>query len=321
MKARESFKRARREDVSEESHPEGSVSNSGEVNPAPTERSSDSEVDSTHDASYDPQEELSADANLLLEQFVEDWVLTLDREDKISLALFLCYHFQHLLNFTQTRAAEYAGVMLGKLDRAIRQWRQDFIQHGEVPESKQGKYQRSGVLWSSEELNEKVSKFVREHAAVKGEPNLKTATFCEWVNEDLLPNSSLEPGFPRKISIETARKWLHELGFEVLTPAKGMFFDGHERDDVVEYRGQFLRKMIEIGFLHPEQAPTPEAAAAFPSDVPLALAEQRAKTVVFFHDESTFHVNEDQPFQWGEKRQLHAASKKQRVWHYDLGLC
>ena len=34
--------------------------------------------------------------------------------------------------------------------------------------------------------------------------------------------------------------------------------------------------------------------------MPLALAEQ-AKTVVFFHDESTFHVNEDQPFQWGEK--------------------
>ena len=72
-----------------------------------------------------------------------------------------------------------------------------------------------------------------------------------------------------------------------------MFFDGHEREDVVAYRQVFLRKMIEVGFLHPEQAPTPEAAAVFPHDVPLALAEERAKTVVFFHDESTFHVNED----------------------------
>lgn len=35
--------------------------------------------------------------------------------------------------------------------------------------------------------------------------------------------------------------------------------------------------------------------------MPLALAEERAKTVVFFHDESTFHVNKDQPFQWNEK--------------------
>ena len=31
------------------------------------------------------------------------------------------------------------------------------------------------------------------------------------------------------------------------------------------------------------------------------LAEERAKTVLFFHDESTFHVNKDQPFQWGKK--------------------
>ena len=294
IKAREGVKRAR----TEESHPESA---STSVNPAPTERSSESEVETTPDPSYDPDEELSADANLILERFVEDWILTLDRDDKVSLGLFLCYHLQHLFNFTQTKAAEYVGVMLGKSDCTIRQWCHDFIESGEVPESKQGKYQRSGVLWSSEELNEKASTFVREHAAVKGEPNLKTATFCEWVNQDLLSNTSLEPGFPRKISIETARKWLHELGFEVLTPAKGMFFDGHERDDVVEYRGNFLRKMIEVGFLHPEQAPTPEAAAAFPPDVPLALAAERAKTVVFFHDESTFHVNKDQPFQWGKK--------------------
>jgi len=39
-------------------------------------------------------------------------------------------------------------------------------------------------------------------AAVKGEPNLKTATFCEWVNEVI----SLEPDFLRKIAIETARR-------------------------------------------------------------------------------------------------------------------
>lgn len=61
-----------------------------------------------------------------------------------------------------------------------------------------------------------------------------TTMFCCWVNEELLPNSSLEPGFPRKVSIETARKWLHHLGFEVLTPSKGILFDGYERDDVGE---------------------------------------------------------------------------------------
>ena len=87
----------------------------------------------------------------------------------------------------------------------------------------------------------------------------------------------LEPGFPRHISVETARKWLHELGFEVLS---AMFFDGHEREDVVKERKIFLEKMIEIGFLHPSETPTPEAASSFPSTVPLPLADVREKTVV-----------------------------------------
>ncbi len=173
-------------------------------------RSSDSEVST--DPSYDPAEDLSTDANLRLEQFAEEWVVTLDREDKVSLALFLCYHLEHLFGHSHTKAAEYTGMMLGKSDRTVRQWRHDFMEKGEIAESKQGKYQRTGVLWSSEDLNEKATKFlIHANAAVKGQPSLTSAAFCQWVNEDLLPNSKLEPGFPSHIGIETARKWLHEL--------------------------------------------------------------------------------------------------------------
>lgn len=142
---------------------------------------------------------------------------------------------------------------------------------------------------------------MQESAAVKGQPNITAPMFCEWVNQELLPNSSLEPGYPRKISVETARKWLHHLDFCVLTPSKGLFFDGHERDDVVAYRGEFVRKMIETGFLHPEQAPTPEAQSAFPHDVPLASTGTREKAVFFFLDKSTFQANDDQKFVWGLK--------------------
>ena len=42
------------------------------------------------------------------------------------------------------------------------------------------------------------------------------------MNDSLLPNSTLESGFPRKVCLETARKWLHQLGFEVLTTQKGI---------------------------------------------------------------------------------------------------
>ena len=32
--------------------------------------------------------------------------------------------------------------------------------------------------------------------------------------------------------------------------------------------------MYEIGFLHPEQAPTPELQGAYPSDIPLVSVEE-----------------------------------------------
>ena len=91
------------------------------------------------------------------------------------------------------------------------------------------------------------------------------------------------------------------MDFEVLTPRKGIFVDGHERPDVVESRKAFLRKMVKIGFLHFTNAPTEQARQALPEDVDPPILERREKTVVFFHDETTFQSNEDQTLQWGVK--------------------
>lgn len=120
-------------------------------------------------------------------------------------------------------------------------------------------------------------------------------------HQSLLPNVTLEPGFPRKTSPETARKWLHHLGFEVLTAKKGIFIDGDECPDVVAYRTEFLCKMVKIGFLHFTNAPTEGAQKALPTNIDPPIAERREKTVVFCHEESTFQSNDDQTLQWGFK--------------------
>ena len=41
-------------------------------------------------------------------------------------------------------------------------------------------------------------------------------------DNELLPKSVLDPGYPRRVSVETAQKWLHDLGFDVLQMSKGM---------------------------------------------------------------------------------------------------
>ena len=90
-------------------------------------------------------------------------------------------------------------------------------------------------------------------------------------------------------------------GLQVLTSKKGSFVDGHERPDVVEYRKRFLRRMVGLGFLNLENAPTDEAKQALPTDLECPSQAILDKTIVFFHDKSTFQCNDDQPTFWGTK--------------------
>jgi len=44
----------------------------------------------------------------------------------------------------------------------------------------------------------------------------------------------------RSISIQTAQCWLHKMGWQYGKKRNGMYIDGYERDDVVEYRDAFI---------------------------------------------------------------------------------
>lgn len=46
----------------------------------------------------------------------------------------------------------------------------------------------------------------------------------------------------QKISEGSARRWLAKLGYELKEVKKGVYVDGHEREDVVAYRKQFLEQ-------------------------------------------------------------------------------
>lgn len=151
------------------------------------------------------------DVNELVEDYAKDWVNSLDRDDLRSLSILLHYLLVCLLQLGATDASRWIADVIGKCERTIRDWRASFIaSKGSFPNTMQGRYQRTGVLWHNKELNELATRYVRENRVVKGKPNLNLQSFTVWVNTVLLPNHALDPGFPRKISCETARKWLHD---------------------------------------------------------------------------------------------------------------
>ena len=104
-------------------------------------------------------------------------------------------------------------------------------------------------MWSNESFNKKAAGYIDTNASVKGKPNLTAHSFRQWVNDVSLPNETFEPGFPRKIGVETARKWMHEMGYEVLTSKTGAYVDGHKGDDVVLYPKHFCYGWSLLDFL------------------------------------------------------------------------
>ena len=150
----------------------------------------------------------------MAEEPVQSWLDHLPRDD---LQLLLYARLPTVFGVQKTDTAVVVGKVLDKSERTIRRWVDDFVSNGgEFSDSRQGHYIRINTLMTNEDLCERARVYVRENAAQRGRPNLTASSFCHWVNNELLPNSVLEPGYPHRVSVETARKWLHELGFEIL---------------------------------------------------------------------------------------------------------
>ena len=126
--------------------------------------------------------------------------------------------------------------------------------------SRQGKHERLMVL-SDEELRKKACKWVHENAFKKGQPNMTAAMFCNYVNSTLLPSQHLPPHFPRTISFRTAVRWLHHLGFKPMSHKKGIYIDGHKREDVVKYRKEYLNVLHQYQVNH---QPLPQCSDEVP---------------------------------------------------------
>jgi hypothetical protein len=66
----------------------------------------------------------------------------------------------------------------------------------------------------------------------------------QQVNGVIIPSLGLDTG-GQQISESTARRWLTKLGYELKEVKKGIYIDGHEREDVVAYWNKFLKEFAE----------------------------------------------------------------------------
>lgn len=104
--------------------------------------------------------------------------------------------------------------------------------------------------------------------------------------------------FRAGIRSRTARKWLNRLGYKWKEVQKGVFYDGHEREDIVEYRKKFLEEMKK---LLPYFVEFGEDGSILPKEYPddCAIGEPNRRPIIMItHDESTFLANDGRQRVW-----------------------
>ncbi|KAJ3521969.1 hypothetical protein NMY22_g12088 [Coprinellus aureogranulatus] len=104
----------------------------------------------------------------------------------------------------------------------------------------------------------------------------------------------------RSISLSQAYRWLRANGYRYGRRRRGMYIDGHEREDVVAYREEFIERWAEYE----------KRMVVFDNDGQVATVPQGFKLpnpatpfelILVTHDESTFYENDRRNLCWSHE--------------------
>jgi predicted transcriptional regulator len=212
-------------------------------------------------------------------------------------------------------AAEAHGFSPKWGARLVRSWARDWIKTRDLPESEKGRHVKVFSLLQNTDVRMELQAYVRsnkwsmnpkklaEFSEQKMVPT-EAKKYLEGVVEQEMPRGLQKyiqtELFPRigvkaskGISLSTARRWLRNEGFHYIHHKKALYYDGHERPDVVDYRqNDFLPKMAEY---------LPRLVDFEVDDVeqPKAPANYVERGIVaVWHDEMTAQGNDGQKMGW-----------------------
>ena len=168
--------------------------------------------------------------------------------------------------------------------KVIKKWARNWIEKGELPISLQSCHQKTKSFIDDEDVIEKSLEFIREN-----EGKITPKLYRTFVINTLFPQMGI---ITSSITEKTARIWLKKLGLIPQSRKKGIYFDGHERPDVLEYRVTFLKKMEEFEKLMPIFE-----GNNMDQKNPI-LSDEEKLHILVTHDECLFYANDDRPTIW-----------------------
>ncbi|KZT20128.1 hypothetical protein NEOLEDRAFT_1076194 [Neolentinus lepideus HHB14362 ss-1] len=172
------------------------------------------------------------------------------------------------------------------LARQLREWTHDFIQsEKKLPTHLYGKF-KSSIL-----EHEDLAQEIHLHLQGKGK-YICAAHIVQYLET---PEMRERLNLKKPISERTAQRWIHNMGYRWKKEPKGQYKDGHERQDVVDYRQNvFLPRWLKL-----EARTRIWNTDGSEADESATRETRRARWIVIWHhDESIFYANDRRHLRW-----------------------
>jgi hypothetical protein len=189
--------------------------------------------------------------------------------------------------------------------RVIRRWIHQFLNSGKLPQH--GYRGQKSTILEDEDIALEIQLKLAERAKDR---YIRALDVVEIVATEQVQEQLEAAGIQhRQISERTARQWLKRFQWRYSQKKKGMYIDGHEWDDVVAYRQQFVSRFFKdyaprmFTWDHEGNMTRPANGFAIPNNRPFRL-------ILVTHDESTFYANDERKSRWVHQDQKAVTERK-----------
>jgi hypothetical protein len=158
------------------------------------------------------------------------------------------------------------------------------MEHKKLPDFKMGQHGKRFSPLKIREVAQDVQKKILEiKTGFRSLPFL-----CHLINTKVIPDHM--DGAEGRTTCRTLAKHMRQWGFKLATTGKNVYYDGHEREDVVKYRGEWAKRMMEYK----------RRMDVFTGDEnhPIIPYTGKHKIVMVTHDECTFYANDVKKQLW-----------------------
>ena len=216
----------------------------------------------------------------------------------------LNFYLDTELSYSWRESSVLAAKAMGcglKHARNLRKWIKTYLRSKKLPLHRYGTYHSS--ILDDEDFRRDIQLHLTE---ITKKGYIRAQDIVDYV---ATPEVQGKLGMKaRGIHVRTARRWLHKLSWRYRQKKKGMYIDGHEREDVVEYRTGFVKRWREYEkhfVIYGNDGKIDSTPTGFP--VPQGV---RFRLILVTHDESTFYENDRRKMLWVNDKTKAVAEKK-----------